>query len=449
MITSFAHYFSNVMPGASTLAARCRHVLRQRHMAAISGAPYAASYARRDTGRALWLTTFIGMLGLVGALAGSSRGAAVFLGVWAIMACLRAGDCRRLVFRTPALWLVPGMAMASVLWSQDAAASLRAATELGLTVAIASLTAGLVPPRAFLTAVLFSMVLGALDCLINGQIGMDGLSGTVVFMGVFGSKNTLAMFMSFMAIFAAAVMADGKQPWQLRGLAVAAFGVSIPLLIRGHSAGAAVTTIISFTIMGLTMVFARMQPRERMLTLICAAGIGVPLLLAICMAALNGTLYDTWAAFLHGVLGKDPTLTGRTVLWHIAMGQIHLRPVLGMGYSAFWIQGNLLPEGIWRAFQIDNRMGFSFHDTYMEVAVELGWVGVAALVLTFLRALTGAVRMALVQKSWPAACFVTCMFCLLGRSIGEVDTPYPFAFTTYILFVIAAYGADFARHRVR
>jgi exopolysaccharide production protein ExoQ len=274
---------------------------------------------------------------------------------------------------------------------------------------------------------------------------MDGLSGSVVFMGVFGSKNTLAMFMSFLAIFAATVLADRLQPRALRLLAVAAFVLSIPLLIRAHSAGAAVTTILSFIVMGLVVLFARMQPRERMLTLTCATIVGIPLALVCIMAALNGTLAIGFDDFISGVLGKDPTLTGRTVLWHIALTQIHLRPLLGVGYSAFWIQGHLLPEGIWRAFQIDNRMGFHFHDTYLEVAVETGWTGVAALVVTFALALINAMRLALAQQSWVAACFVTIMFCLLVRSVGEVDVPYPFAIGTYLLFVIAAYGADFAR----
>jgi hypothetical protein len=40
------------------------------------------------------------------------------------------------------------------------------------------------------------------------------------------------------------------------------------------------------------------------------------------------------------------------------------------------------------------------------------------------------------------------MFCLLSLSVGEVDAPYPFTVGTHRLFVIAAYGADFARGAV-
>ncbi len=441
MMQDVFYTFGNAALGLKGSLVHTMRVMQNQRVYNLARRPTAT----RDDAWWLWLTTALGILGLIEALAGSSRGAFMFLAVWGGAVCLRTHECRILLFRTPMLWLVPGMALASVMWSQAPGASLRAATELGLTVAIASLTAGLVRPRAFVSAMLICLLLGAADCLMFGQMGTDGLSGTTVFLGVFGSKNTLAMFMSFLAIFAAVVLIDGQQPRLLRLVAVLAFILSVPLLIRAHSAGAAVTTIISFIIMGLTMLFARMQARERMLTLICMAIIGIPLLLAAIAAALDGTLATGFNAFISGVLGKDPTLTGRTVLWHIALAQIQQRPMLGLGYAAFWIQGNLLPEGIWRAFQIDNRMGFTFHDTYLEAAVELGWVGAAALVLTLARTLVGAVRLALVQKSWPAACFVTIIVCLLSRSAGEVDLPYPFAITTYVFFVIAAYGADFAR----
>ena len=134
-------------------------------------------------------------------------------------------------------------------------------------------------------------------------------------------------------------------------------------------------------------------------------------------------------------------MTGRTVLWDIALSEIHKRPLFGIGYSGFWLQGNLLAESIWRHFSIESRMGFHFHDTFLEVAVELGWVGVAALTMTLVLAVQRMVRLALADQTVATASLVAALFCLVTRTFDEVDAPYPFAVGTFFLFVIAAYGA--------
>ena len=402
----------------------------------------ARSWYAKSSAPILWLTTLVSTTGLVGVLAGSSLAAYIFLAAWAPIIVAFAPTCGRLIFRTPVLWLVPALALASVTWSQAPAATLRAALELILTISMATLTAGVVRPRAFVSAILVSLVFGAMASLAFGRSGMDGLSGTTVFMGVFASKNTMAMFMSLLMIFATAVFADSGQKLPMRILAGFSFLLAIPLLLKARSAGALVTTVISFSVMGLTVIYARMNARERMLILTVAGIITIPISVAVTTLAINGTLALAFSDFITGVLGKDPTLTGRTVLWNIALNQIHNRPMLGDGFSAFWIQGNLLPEGIWRAFHIDSRSGFSFHNTYLELAVDLGWLGVAALAVTLWLAFQRSVRLALDVPGWTTACFVTGMVCLLTRSIDEADVPAPFSFLTYLLFVIASYGSD-------
>jgi exopolysaccharide production protein ExoQ len=391
----------------------------------------------------IWLTTTVSALGLIGDLAGSSLWAYLFLAIWAPVIAASPSASLKLIFRTPVLWLIPAIALASVIWSQAPAATLRAAIELILTISMATLTAGLVRPRAFVSAISVSLMFGALASLAFGRYGIDGMSGTTVFMGVFASKNTMAMFMSLLTIFSAAVCADKGQNTFFRILAAFSFTLGVPLLLKAHSAGALLTTAISFAVMGTTIICARMNARERLMILIWVTIVAIPVLILVSMLAFDGILASAISDFITGVLGKDMTFTGRTVLWKIALDQIHGRPMLGGGYSAFWIQGNLIPEGIWRAFEIDNRSGFTFHNTYLEVAVGMGWVGVAALAITLWLALRRAVELALARPGWTTACFVTIIFCLLTRSIDEVDLPSPFSMATYLLFVIASYGSDY------
>lgn len=392
-----------------------------------------------------WMTTVLCTVGLILTLAGSSLGALLFIASWVLVAAPRADRCLHLVFRSPGLWLVPVFAIASVLWSQAPAATFRAAVELIVTIGIASLTAGLLRPREFVSAMSVSLLVGAVLSLAFGRYGVDGMTGTTVFLGIFASKNTMAVFMSFLAIFAAAVLADRAQPPILRLLAIGSFIVSLPLLWLAHSMGAVLTTVGSMAVLVVIGVFARLRSRERYLVLSAGVALALPILLVVGLLAVNGTLGDEVSNFVNDVLGKDATLTGRTFLWEIAFAEIAKRPIFGVGYYAFWLQGNLLAEAIWRHFSIDSRMGFSFHDTFLEFAVELGWVGVAALVVTLVMAMQRAVRLSLADPTWATACLVAVAVCLLARAIGEVDFPYPFAIGTFVLFVIAAYGADYAQ----
>jgi len=398
------------------------------------------------TGPALWFATMLGTLGLIGALGGSSLGAYGFLAVWGLIFAARANSYCMLLMRAPVLWLMPAMALLSTFWSQAPQASLRAAIELALTVAVSSLAAGLVRPRAFVSAISVSLLFGAIASLLFGRYGTDGISQTVVFLGIFASKNTMAMFMSFQLIFGIAVLADRLQPPALRWASVLSVVLSVPLLLKAHSAGALLTTVESCVVMGGILALAHMRHRERQLILTCVIVVAIPVFILILMLTLDGQLGSSAAAFL-GMLGKDTTLTGRTVLWGIAENEIPKHPLLGVGYSAFWIQGNLLAEGIWRAFQIDSRMGFTFHDTYFEVTVELGLAGLAAFIFTMLLTVQRIVRLALAHANLPTACLFTVVFCLATRSIGEVDIPYPFSFGTFLFFTIAAYGADHVRQR--
>ncbi len=395
--------------------------------------------------RPAWCATVLCMVGLIITLAGSALGALLFIAAWGLVAIPRADHCLRMIFRSPGLWLVPAFAMLSVLWSDAPGVTLRAAAEMALTIGIASLTAAFLRPREFVSAMSVSLLFGALLALLFGRYGVDGMTNETVFLGIFASKNTMALFMSLLAIFAAAVVMDRGQPAPLRLLAVCSFLLSLPLLWRAHSVGALLTTAGSLVVLFLMAVLARLRSRERLLVLAFGMILCLTVGVVVTILALNGTLGDDTSTFITQFLGKDATLTGRTVLWQIALAEIAKRPLFGTGYYGFWLQGNLLAESIWRNFSIYSRMGFSFHNTFLEFAVELGWVGVAALAITLVLIIERSVRLALADQTAATAALAAVLFCLTTRTFGEVDAPYPFAVGTYLLFVVGAFGADYAR----
>jgi exopolysaccharide production protein ExoQ len=69
-------------------------------------------------------------------------------------------------------------------------------------------------------------------------------------------------------------------------------------------------------------------------------------------------------------LGRQPTLSGRTVIWQIIIPMAP-NPLVGAGYESFWLGPRLkmLPEE-WAYLHLNEA-----HDGYIEVYLELGWVG--------------------------------------------------------------------------
>lgn len=75
-------------------------------------------------------------------------------------------------------------------------------------------------------------------------------------------------------------------------------------------------------------------------------------------------------------LGRDPTLTGRTLVWDAALNEVR-HPMIGTGFEGFWLGGRLLR--IWEAI---NQPGIQeAHNGYLEVYLNLGWIGVSLVVL--------------------------------------------------------------------
>jgi O-antigen ligase len=87
-------------------------------------------------------------------------------------------------------------------------------------------------------------------------------------------------------------------------------------------------------------------------------------------------------------MGRNPTLTGRTDIWKEIL-PFAGNPLFGTGFESFWLGERL--EGIWEI-----RRGLQeAHNGYLEVYLNLGWVGVVLLglvMVTGYRNIMGTLR---------------------------------------------------------
>ncbi|WP_044893578.1 O-antigen ligase family protein [Bacillus alveayuensis] len=95
------------------------------------------------------------------------------------------------------------------------------------------------------------------------------------------------------------------------------------------------------------------------------------------------------------ILGKDITLTGRTVLWGILLDFIKNSPFFGYGYGVFWLDGGYnFMSPYWSTLKFFPQHG---HNGYLDLALD---GGISSLIIMVLILLSGLIKSyKLVQKT--------------------------------------------------
>lgn len=382
--------------------------------------------------------TAMTLIGFVG-----SPGAVVFAAAWALLALAYGRASLHLLAQGPWLvWLIPAFSLLSVLWSEARGDTFRFGVENALTVACAVLSVRLLRPRALLVALTISLLATSVVSIGLGGRMIDPLTKAIVFVGVFTSKNEVGFFASLMFIAAVAMGIDRYQPALLRLLGWGAVLLSLPLLVLSRSATSVASVAVGAAALLFGLMLSRLDRvgRARMI----AAAVLAMLPAALLLLGLGGEA----GGFVLDALGRDATLTGRTELWRYADKIIADAPLLGHGFQAFWRHDSVDAETLWASFGIGSRTGFHFHNAYVETAVELGYAGVALLIVTLLGFLVGTIRWSWQTGSVPAAFWVAMLACLIARSFAEVDALQPFQVGTFILYAAGTYAATKPRDDV-
>jgi exopolysaccharide production protein ExoQ len=110
---------------------------------------------------------------------------------------------------------------------------------------------------------------------------------------------------------------------------------------------------------------------------------------AAMVLAISVIVIITNIDFVYSVLEKDPTLTGRTEMWPYVIDYVYQRPLLGWGFTAFWMPSN--PP----AAQIMSEVGFPLneaHNGMLQLLLDIGVVGTAFFLFLWIRNLVMAVK---------------------------------------------------------
>ena len=269
----------------------------------------------------------------------------------------------RIARYSPLILLTCFYAIASSLWSDAKTLVLKRSVSLFGTVMVALyLPARLgfdgavrLVARSIATAAILSLLAG----ILYPRVGiMHSFGNYGRWRGIFAYKNPLAQVMGIGVMLEYYILLASKK----RILSSLFILLEVFLIVIAGSA----------TVLGL-LVFAT---AALIAYLIATRGGAFRPLIVILVAPIAAVLAITVVLnpnLLFAVLGRDASFTGRTQLWALAWQATLDAPIFGHGFQGFWDSGDQIVGEIWSAI---GWFAPNAHNGYLEVALELGAVGI-------------------------------------------------------------------------
>ena len=140
-----------------------------------------------------------------------------------------------------------------------------------------------------------------------------------------------------------------------------------------------------------------------------------------CTVAVTGLLDQALGLkeFVLGLLGRRADLTDRADIWRILLG-LNTNPFVGVGFMSFWTGARL--EEVWRllAAQINERVNQA-HNGYLEQYLNLGYIGVAFIVVIML---SGLLKIRRQMRVDPAAGMLRLCFIVVAALYNYTEASF-------------------------
>ena len=188
--------------------------------------------------------------------------------------------------------------------------------------------------------------------------------------GVTLDKNTLGVICLFLGLgslwrFLLAFQ-DPKDTGRLRRLT--AHGLILAMVLRLFWIINSMTSLSCFLIASALLLATAFRPVVRRPAV-------VHWLVAAVLCASISVLFLGFSPGVLKTMGRDPTLTARTEIWTVVLS-IANNSLVGTGFESFWLGPRL--EKIWSVYSWGPAEA---HNGYLEIFLNLGWVGLALLAL--------------------------------------------------------------------
>jgi O-antigen ligase len=297
------------------------------------------------------------------------------------------------ISRRATLLVLMALALASTEWSAAPDLTLRRAVAFVGTTALGVFLAARFTPRELLRVVAGAFgtmaVLSLVFALGLSRYGVDHGIHPGAWQGVFTHKNVLGKAMVIGAVTFLLLRAD--LPRERRWIGTAGLALCVFLVLMSTSKTALSVMLVLFASAAL---FRMLRLRMDLAVIVFVGAVVVG-------GSVVALVASNWEALLLA-MGKDPSLTGRIPMWEVLARTIQERPWFGYGYNAFWLgeegpSAGPLKEIGW--------LTPSAHNGYLEVALQLGLIGLAVFLAGYLaafrQAVAGVRRTLTADGLWP------------------------------------------------
>ncbi|MEO0360821.1 MAG: O-antigen ligase [Pseudomonadota bacterium] len=327
------------------------------------------------------------------------------------------------------LTLLPAWWMLSAIWSPEPMLAFRSGLQSLLTILICMFIASRMTKQQFFTVILVAVGVLAIRCLpqslLDFSLGKPSKA-------IFPHKNMLglAMTVSF-AISMAVLLSATARPF-VKLIALGLAPITLFLVFASQSATAILISIGAAGLIVGSQIF--LGPRNE---------VTPPRVLMMAAAIAAAAIAALWAFnFLHqdpidlvlGALGKNRGLTGRTELWEIGVAKMAERPFFGVGAQGFWrYDESSEVRQIFYDYFKKRGDTFYFHNSWLEIGVSFGGIGVFFAASAFGWAFLTAARRAIVIGGSENWALLAIGVAILVRTMTESDLFAQFSML-YMLF---------------
>ena len=268
-------------------------------------------------------------------------------------------------------WLLLGLSWASVIWSaaprftSDEVDVVIRATLFGTYLAMRY------TPKELMRLVGWTLGIAAVLSVVYAVVLPSRGISDGLWKGIFQHKQYLGRAMVIGAItFLNVVFDQGRDRW----LPWAGVGLAVTLVLLSQSKSALLLLLLSLSLFPLQK-FVNQGYRLRVVLFIAA------FLLVGTVALLIVSNLET---IVVEILGKNMEFNGRVPVWTLAIEKGLERPWLGYGYAGFWTsdEASYILDSTWAGSGGGGR--FHAHNGFIDVFLQLGFVGLSLCLLSFL-----------------------------------------------------------------